>query len=99
MIGFYFQFFKIGVLRDPFWNSTDPYLEPILPDLKVCLNNLSKHRQVDVIDPVRSPIKIEDVYENGILNISQTNANRFFINNKKITLQRDLSSHMNLSIP
>ncbi|XP_037037342.1 probable amidase At4g34880 [Bradysia coprophila] len=47
--------FKIGVLREPFWNLNDSNLAPIIPELEKCLNNLHENGMAVVVDPVTFP--------------------------------------------
>lgn len=49
------QKFKIGILREPFWNVSDPNLAPLIPVLERCLRNLNETGLAAVVDPVTFP--------------------------------------------
>ncbi|XP_037033713.1 probable amidase At4g34880 [Bradysia coprophila] len=59
--------FKIGVLREPFWNKNDTNVAPIIPVLEKCLNDLNETGKAVVMDPVTFPFKPIDRLKSTIV--------------------------------
>lgn len=56
--GNWFQKLRIGILRDPFWNTSDASSsDDIIPVLEKCLETLKENGLADVVDPARAPFQ------------------------------------------
>jgi len=64
-VRFRFQQFKIGVLREPFWNRSDSNLAAIIPELEKCLNKVNESGMAVVVDPVTIPFVPIDRQKGG----------------------------------
>lgn len=61
-----FQNFRIGILRDPFWNRLDSSLAAIIPDLENSLNSLSETDSAILVDPVAVPFAYRIDYQKSM---------------------------------